>query len=124
MSPGHKSRKRHLEVEEDEETNSPEESPRKRFKETPPPLPEGVRSFPLPSRCFYPPPGPDNKRDNAIDQDHDDDPDEEQEVEKSLTLERGPVLLKPLERDPYRVRQNSRGEPELYIPGRGVIEHP
>ncbi|KAG2337256.1 hypothetical protein BDR05DRAFT_952768 [Suillus weaverae] len=59
FSPAYKSRKRHLEVEE--EANSPEDSPRKKFKETPP--------SPL---------------DNAMDQDHDSD--EEYEVENALLL--------------------------------------
>ncbi|KAG2346147.1 hypothetical protein BDR05DRAFT_66524 [Suillus weaverae] len=102
FSPAYKSRKRYLEV---EEANSPEDSPRKKFKETPP--------SPL---------------DNAMDQDHDSD--EEYEVEKSLTLEDEPVLprsclpqLNRLERGPYRVRQNSQGEPELYVPGRLAIDY-
>ncbi|KAG1782245.1 hypothetical protein EV702DRAFT_1071042 [Suillus placidus] len=124
VSPAYKSRKRHLEVEE--ETNSPEDSPRKKFKETPPSPLKDVKLFPLPTRCFYP---PENKQDNAIDQDNDSD--EEYEVENSLTLEHEPVLSTPylprlnlLERDPYRVRQNSQGEPELYVPGRLAIDLP
>jgi hypothetical protein len=121
----YKSRKRPLEVEEEEETNNPEDSPRKKFKETPQSPPIDNKYFPFPMRCFYP---PEKKQDNAIDQDNDSE--EEYEVEKSLTLEDEPVLpawpylpqLNRLERDPYRVRQNSQGEPELYVPGRLAIE--
>ncbi|KAG1779121.1 hypothetical protein EV702DRAFT_1090374 [Suillus placidus] len=107
----YKSRKRRLEVEE--ETNDPEDSPRKKFKETPPSPLKDVKLFPLPTRCFYP---PENKQDNAIDPDHDSD--EEYEVENSLTLEHAPVLATPylprlnlFERSPFRirVRQNSQG---------------
>ncbi|KAG2125685.1 hypothetical protein DEU56DRAFT_566733 [Suillus clintonianus] len=44
------------------------------------------------------------------------DSEEEYEVE-NLTLEIDPELLsRPLCRDPFRLRQNSGGEPELYIP--------
>ncbi|KAG1764897.1 hypothetical protein EV702DRAFT_1153258 [Suillus placidus] len=121
FSAAYKSCKRHLEV--DEEANSPEASPRKKIKETPPSPLEDVKLFPLPTRCFYP---AENKQDNAMDQDNDSD--EEYEVEK-LTLELVPVLATPylpqlnrLERGPYRVRQNSRGEPELYVPGRLAID--
>ncbi|KAG2155352.1 uncharacterized protein EDB93DRAFT_102462 [Suillus bovinus] len=124
LTPAHKSCKRQLRVEEDE-TNS-QDSPRKKFKETPASPPEVVKKFPVPTRCFYP---PENKPVNTVEQDH--DTDEEYEVENSLTLEHEPVLptpylprLNPLERDPYRVRQNSRGEPELYVPGRCAIELP
>ncbi|KAG2337253.1 hypothetical protein BDR05DRAFT_1063365 [Suillus weaverae] len=109
-SPTYRSRKRRLEVEE--ETNDPEDSPRKKFKETPPSPLKDVKLFPLPTRCFYP---PENKQDNAIDQDHDSD--EEHEVENSRTLEHEPVLSTPYlprlnlcERNPFvRVRQNSQG---------------
>jgi hypothetical protein len=121
----YKSRKRPLEVEE-EETNSPEDSPRKKFKETSQSPLKDIKLCPVPMRCFYP---PEEKQDNAIDQDHDSD--EEYEVEKSLTLEDEPELPRPylpqlnrLERDPYRVRQNSQGEPELYVPGRLAIDLP
>jgi hypothetical protein len=108
----YKSRKRPLEVEE-EETNNPEDSPRKKFKETPQ-SPKDNKLFPFPMRCFYP---PEKRQDNAIDQDHDSE--EEYEVEKSLTLEDEPVLPGPsywpqLNRLESRVRQNSQGEPELY----------
>lgn len=125
LSPAHKSRKRLLEIEE-EETNSPQDSPRKKFKETPPSPLQDVELFSLPTRCFYP---PENNKDNTIDQDHDSD--DEYEVENSLTLEHEPMVQRPylpqlnrLERDPYRVRQNSQGEPELYVPGRRAIELP
>ncbi|KAG2105427.1 hypothetical protein BD769DRAFT_1676058 [Suillus cothurnatus] len=125
LSPAYKSRKRHLEVEE-EETNGSGDSPRKKLKETHPSPPEDVKLFPLPARCFYP---PEPNKDNTIDEDHNSD--EEYEVENSLTLEHEPELQRPylprlnrLERDPYRVRQNSRGEPELYVPGRRAIEFP
>jgi hypothetical protein len=121
----YKSRKRPLEVEEEEETKNPEDSPRKKFKETPQSPPKENNVFPFPMRCFYP---PEKKQDNAIDQDNDSE--EEYEVEKSLTLEDEPVLrqwpylpqLNRLERDPFRVRQNSHGEPELYVPGRLAID--
>ncbi|KAG1824702.1 uncharacterized protein BJ212DRAFT_1475995 [Suillus subaureus] len=125
LSPGHMCRKRNLEVEE-EEANGPEDSPRKKFKESHPSTLEDVKLFPLPTRCFYP---PENNKDNTIDQDHDSD--DEYEVENSLTLEHEPVQQRPylpqlnrLERDPFRVRQNSQGEPELYVPGRRAIELP
>ncbi|KAG2048617.1 hypothetical protein BDR06DRAFT_999549 [Suillus hirtellus] len=125
LTPANKIRKRQLQVEE-EETNNPEDSPRKKFKEIPPSPLKVAKIFPVPTRCFYP---PENKQVNAIDQDH--DTDEEYEVENSLTLEHEPILSTPylpqlnrLERDPYRVRQNSRGEPELYVPGRRAIELP
>jgi hypothetical protein len=121
----YKSRKRPLEVEEKEETNNPEDSPRKKLKETPQSPPKDNKMFPFPMRCFYP---PEKKQDNAMDQDNDSE--EEYEVEKSLTLEDEPVLpswpylpqLNRLERDPFRVRQNSQGEPELYVPGRLAID--
>ncbi|KAG2354228.1 hypothetical protein BDR07DRAFT_1494845 [Suillus spraguei] len=129
LSPSHKSCKRHLEVEDDEESDRPGYSPQKKFKETPalPPL-KDVELSPVPTRCFYP---PEKKQAKPIDQDHHDDSDEENEVENSLTLEHEPVSpwpylpqLNRLERDPFRVRQNSRGEPELYVPGRLAIELP
>ncbi|KAG2346146.1 hypothetical protein BDR05DRAFT_997678 [Suillus weaverae] len=109
-SPTYRSRKRRLEVEE--ETNDPEDSPRKKFKETPPSPLKDVKLFPLPTRCFYP---PENKQDNAIDQDH--DADEEHEVENSRALEHEPRLSTPdlprlnlYERNPFvRVRQKSQG---------------
>jgi len=55
----------------------------------------------------------------------------EKTLENSLTLEGEPVLPRPylhqltrLEREPYRVRQNSQGEPELYAPGRLAMDLP
>ncbi|KAG2074935.1 hypothetical protein BDR04DRAFT_1092586 [Suillus decipiens] len=126
LSPAHKCGKRHLEFEEDEKNDSPENSPRKKFKETSSSPLKGVKLFPIPTRSFYP---PEKTQATPIDQEHHDNSDEENEVENSLALEHEPVppwpylpQLNRLERDPYRVRQNSRGEPELYVPGRLAIE--
>ncbi|KAG2353026.1 hypothetical protein BDR07DRAFT_1383631 [Suillus spraguei] len=104
LSPAHKSHKRHLEFKEDKENNSPEDSPRKKYKETPPLPLKDVKLFSIPTRCFFPP------EDQPVDQEQHDDSDEENEVENSLTLEHGPVppwpylpQLNRLERDPYRI---------------------
>lgn len=96
LSPVYKSRKRPLEVEE-EETKNAEDSPRKKFKETPQSPPKENNVFPFPMRCF---------------------------LEDEPVLRQWPYLpqLNRLERDPFRVRQNSHGEPELYVPGRLAID--
>ncbi|KAG2148810.1 hypothetical protein DEU56DRAFT_782325 [Suillus clintonianus] len=119
--PAHESRKRQLE--EEEESSSPETSPRKKIKlesQSPRTL------VALPSRSVS---APEDNQDNAIGSDAADS-DEEYDVENSLTIEHEPVLsayslhLYRLERNPYRVRQNSRGAPELYVPGRLAIDFP
>jgi hypothetical protein len=119
----YKSRKRPLEVEEEEETNNPEGSPRKKFKETPQSPPKDNKYLPFPKRCFYP---PEKKQDNAIYQDSDSE--EEYEVQTCITLQvlpSWPFLHQRnrLKRTSYRVRQNAQEEPELYAPSRRLPRH-
>lgn len=132
-APRDSSRKR-LREEDDEATSSANSSPRKKFK--------GKQSSPesspvWPRRYTH----PDSDDENAPATQHvwspeddevDPEPnsDEEYEVEDSLFLEESQPVTPPLagpsmprslleiSRDPRRLRQNSRGEPELYIPGR------
>jgi hypothetical protein len=126
-------RKRPREEDEDEEASSPNTSPRKKFKGD-----NFAESSPLSTR-HYASAGSDD--DDAPSSQHvwcpeDDEVDpepnseEEYEVEDSLLLVESEPVTPPLagpsvprslvevSRDPYRLRQNSRGEPELYIPGR------
>ncbi|KAG1744967.1 uncharacterized protein EDB91DRAFT_1271338 [Suillus paluster] len=127
-SPVNGSRKRRLEN-EDEEASSPDDSPRKKFKgavtHLNPASPQrseggGVLEVVAPAYVWAP-------KDDVIDPEPNSD-EEEYEVENSLTLELEPSLqssprpsvrhLRDIGRDPYRLRQNAWGKPELYIPNR------
>ena len=126
-------RPREEDEDEDEEASSPNTSPRKKFKGN-----NFVESSPLSTR-HYASAGSDDDdeppsqhvwcpEDDAVDPEPNSE--EEYEVEDSLLLEESELVSPPLagpsvprsllemSRDPYRLRQNSRGEPELYIPGR------
>ncbi|KAG1745621.1 hypothetical protein EDB19DRAFT_1906137 [Suillus lakei] len=125
-SPANGRQKRQLEDEEEEEDSS-DDPPRKKFKGeiVAEPTPASTQhsegggreievAVPT-SQCVW---APEDEIDSELDSD------EEYEVE-SLTLEVEPVLpdpsvrhLRDIGRDPFRVRQNSWGEPQLYIPNR------
>ncbi|OAX34485.1 hypothetical protein K503DRAFT_774495 [Rhizopogon vinicolor AM-OR11-026] len=128
------SRKRPREEDDDDETSSPNSSPRKKFKGKHVADPNSFSpqhyaaaasdddDAPAPQHVWCP-------EDDEIDPEPNSD--EEYEVEDSLLLVESEPVTPPLlagpyiprslldvSRDPRRLRQNSRGEAELYIPGR------
>ncbi|KAG0704094.1 hypothetical protein DFH29DRAFT_913616 [Suillus ampliporus] len=129
MAVANGSRKRRLEYEdEDEEASYSDDSPRKKFKgdtvaEPNPASP--YRNESTGSEVATPASQYVWSEADEINAECNSD-EEEYEVENSLTLELQPSLeslprssvrrLRVISRDPYRLRQNSRGEPELYIP--------